>query len=362
MFGIRTRQMAAVLVASLASPVALMAQWNFGNDCSCYSPQQYVAAPAPVVTASCQCMQPVTTMVAKQVQVTAYRPEQTVEKRPVQRVRMVSREATAYRQEMETRTIEVPAVTYQTVTEMQTKMVNKGRWQTQVQPVAKMAPCQYDSRPGMVGSMNRMGYQMRSALQPNFTTSRQFIPQVCQCTVPVQRQVAVQTTRKIVQSVPKTVAYKTTQQVAEYFTDYENVTITTMKPYTTTQTVQEARVHMAFIDPNTGMAIAPQGTQTASEPQPTPAQSAEKDAPPATGLHKPISYPKPVKPAPSNDNRISHKDSAPKSLDSGAVKPVTRRAATVAATGSDGWKTHAPTANELPASKMGQGKSSVVSK
>lgn len=360
MFRIRTRQMAAVLVASLASPVALMAQWNFANDCCISTPQQYVAASAPVVTSACQYMQPVTTMVAKQMQVTAYRPEQTVEKRPVQKMRWVAREATAYRQEMETRTIEVPAMTYQTVTEMQTKMVNKGRWQTQVQPVVKMAPYQYDNRQGMVGSMNRMGYQMRAALQPNFTTSRQFIPQVCQCSVPVQRQVAVQTTRKVTQLVPKTVAYKITQQVAEYYTDHENVTVTTMKPYQTTQTVHEARVHMAFVDPATGMAIAPQGTQTAAEPQPT--RAAENDDPPTDVERKKISYPKPAKSSSSIDNRIIRQESTSKTLGLVLVKPVTRRAATVATTESDGWKTHASTPNELPASKVGQGKSSVVSK
>ena len=88
MFGIRTRQLATVIVASLASPMALMAQWNPFADCCC-------STPAPVMTTATQCMQPVTTMVAKQMQVTEYRPKQTVQTRPVTKMRMVSKPVTA---------------------------------------------------------------------------------------------------------------------------------------------------------------------------------------------------------------------------------------------------------------------------
>ena len=355
MFGIRTRQLAAVVVASLATPVALMAQWNPFGDCSCYTP-----TPAPVVTTACQCMQPVTTMVAKQMAVTEYRPRQTVETRPVTKMRMVSQPATAYRQVMETKTVEVPAVTYQTVTEMQTKMVNKGHWQTITKPVAKMAPCQYDNRPGMMASMNRLGYQMRTGLQPNYTTHRQFIPQVCQCTVPVQRQVAVNTTRRVTYNEAKMVAYQTTQQVAEYYTDSERVTVTTMEPVTVTKMVHVPMTQMAFVDSVTGMAIAPQATQTAQEPQPT--RAAENNAAPATGLHKGISYPKPT-PVPANDHRVIRHDSAPNTLDRATVKTGSRTTqAAVASTGTDGWKAHKPAANELPAPQTASGRISVASK
>ncbi len=352
MFGIRTRQLAAVIVASLASPMALMAQWNPFGDCSCYTP-------APVVTTATQCMQPVTTMVAKQVQQTEYRPKQTVQTRPVTKMRMVSKPVTAYRQVMETKTVEVPVMSYQTVTEMQTKMVNKGRWQTMTQPVAKMAACQYDSRPGMMASMNRMGYQMRTALQPNYTTHRQFIPQVCQTTVPVQRQVAVNSTQQRSYVEAKMVAYQTTQQVAEYYNDTEQVTVTTMEPFTVMKTVSVPMTQMAFVDPYTGMAIAPQGTQTAQEKEPT--RAAENGTPPTGNPLKGISYPKPA-PVPANDNRMIRDDSAPTSPARVIVQPVTRRKpAAVAATGTGGWKAHTPAANELPGPKTASGKVSIAS-
>ncbi len=361
MFGIRTRQMAAVLVASLASPLALMAQWNAASNCNCYTPQQYVAAPAPVVTTACQCLQPVTQMVQQQVKVTAYRPKQTVEKRPVQRLRTVAREVTAYRQEMEARTVEVPVMTTQTVTEMRQQTINKGRWQTFVQPIPKMAACQYDNRPGMIGSMNRMGYSVRSAVQPNSVTHRQFIPQVCQCTVPVQKQVAVQTMRKVTYNVPKTVAYKTTQQVAEWYTDQENVTVTTMEPYTTTQTVSVPTTRMAYVDPYTGMAIAPQATQTAREKEPT--RAADNNSPPSGEVHKGISYPKPAAQAPSRDSRVIRNESSPATPVRTVVQPNSRGASpSVASTGAGGWKAHTPSAQEIPALKAAHNRNSVVSK
>ena len=347
MFGIRTRLLATAVVATLSSPVALMAQWGAAlSDCGCYAP-----APAPVVTTSCQCLQPVTQMVARQMQVTEYRQAQKVEKRAVQKVRMVSKPATAYRQVMEARTVEVPAMTYQTVTEMVPKTINKSRWQTISQPIPKMAACQYDSRPGMMGKMNRLGYQARTAFQPNFVTHRQFIPQVCQCNVPVQRQVAVPTTRKVTYNTAKTVPYETTHQVAEYYTDYEDVTVTAMEPVTVTKTVHVPVTRMAVVDPYTGMAIAPQGTQTAREP--TPVRSAEnKDAPPAGALHKGISYPKQMEAAPANDHNVIRHDA-----------PVSHRAAaTVVSTGTDGWKAHKPASPESTTPKTLGGKSSVVSK
>lgn len=353
MFGIRTRQSVAVIVASLASPLALMAQWNPFGDCSCHTP-------APVMTTATQCMQPVTTMVSKQMQVTEYRPKQTVQTRPVTKMRMVSKPVTAYRQVMETKTVEVPTVSYQTVTEMQTKLVNKGRWQTMTQPVAKMAPCDYDSRPGMMASMNRMGYQMRTALQPSQTTHRQFIPQVCQTTVPVQRQVAVNTTQQRSYVEAKMVAYQTTQQVAEYYTDSEQVTVTTMEPVTVMKTVSVPMTQMAFVDPYTGMAIAPQNTQSAQEKEPT--RAAENDNPPSGALHKGISYPKPA-PVPAQDDRMIRNDSTPINPTRAIVQPVTRRTQpAVAATGAGGWKAHTPAANELPGPKTAPGKISVASK
>ena len=356
MFGIQTRQLAAIVLATLASPLAVMAQWNTAGGCSCYTP-----TPAPVVTMASQCMQPVTTMVAKQMAVTEYRPKQTVESRPVTRMRMVAKPVTAYRQVMETKTVSVPATTYQTVTEMRSQTINKGRWQTITQPVPKMAACQYDNRPGMMGAMNRMGYQMRTGLQPNFTTHRQFIPQVCQYNVPVQKQVAVATTRQVTYQEARMVAYQTTQQVAEAYIENEKVTVTTMEPVTVTKTVQVPMTRMAFVDPYTGMAIAPQETQTTQEKQPT--RAAENDDPPTGGVYKGTSIQKPSKTPVANRSELNPQDAAPKSLDRTIVQPVSRRVqASVASSGADGWKAHTPSLSELPAPKTVTGRISVAAK
>ncbi len=354
MFGIRTRRLAAVVVATLSSPMALMAQWGMPSDCSCSSPQQYVAAPAPVVTTACQCLQPVTHMVAHQVQVTEHQQVQRIEKRPVTRMRTVSKQVTAYRQEMENKVVEVPAVTYQTVTEMQDRTINKSRWQTVSQPVPKMSSCQYDNRPGFTGSMNRMGYSMRTAFQPNFVTHRQFIPQVCQCKVPVQRQVAVQTTRQMTVSTAKMVPYQTTQQVAEAYTDYEDVTVTTMVPHTVTKTVHVPTTRYALVDPNTGMAVAPQETQTAKEPTPA-TRAAENNSAPTNGTYKGTAIPKPATNRAVTTRRSIDNDAA--------TQPVTNRTPpTVASSETGGWKAHTPTASQLSAAKNSATKNSVAAK
>lgn len=353
MFGIRTRTMMAAMVATLTSPVALMAQW--GSDCSCYTPQQYVTAPAPVVTTACQCLQPVTQMVAREMQVTEMVPKQTVEKRPVQKVRYVAKKATAYRQVMETKVVEVPAVQYQTVTEYQTKITPKTQWRTVVQPVPKMAACQYDNRPGVIGSMNRMGYQMRSAFQPSTLTYRQQVQQVCQCKVPVQRQVAVQTTRKVAYQEAKMVPYETTQQVAEYYTDYENVTVTTMEARSVTKTVHVPTTTFAMVDPFTGMAIAPSTTTQAAKPDPQPTRAADSD-PPTDDQHRKISYPKPTA-QPTNDHNVIRKSSSDPAQSQ--VVKVTRKSATVA--DSDGWTSHTPAKSELPVAKTAKAKAAVAS-
>ena len=346
MFGIRTRTLAAVVVATLSSPVALMAQWGAAQDCSCSAPQQYFAAPAQIVSTACQCMQPVTQMVSRQMQVTEHVPEQRVEKRAVQRVKWVQQEATAYRQVIDSKVVEVPTVTYQPVTEMQTRTINKSHWQTISQPVPKMASCQYDNRPGMMASMNRMGYTMRTAFQPNFTTHRQFIPQVCQCKVPVQKMVAVQTTRQQTINTARMEPYKTTQQVAQYYTDYEDVTVTAMVPKTVTKTVMVPHTTMAFVDPVTGMAIAPQGTQTATQPEKQPTRAAESNAPPTTGNFKETSIQKPT------TNRV---------VSQSTTKPVTRSVKPSTVASGDGWKAHTPAAQKMASPAVPNSKNAMVS-
>jgi hypothetical protein len=361
MFGIRTRVMAATLLATLSSPMALMAQWGMFNDCSCYTP-----TPAPIVSQASACYQPVTQMVSQQMEVTEFKTVQREEKRPVQKMRMVSRPVTAYRQVVEAQTVEVPVTSYQTVTEMVPRTINQSRWQTVSQPVAKMSPCQYDNRPTLMGRMNRISYSMRSSMQPNTITHRQFVPQVCQVNVPVQRQVAVQSTRQVTQHVAKMVAYQTTQQVAEAYTDYETVKVTSQEPVKVMRTVQVPVTRMAQIDPITGAMMVPSNTQTVEEKQPTRAAEGNDPTPNGT-LPKNISYPKPAKAAPSNDRAVIRRDSSPEPSRV-AVTPVRPRAASasasVATVETAGWKAHKPSTSktEIAGPKLVISKSAVASK
>jgi hypothetical protein len=356
MFGIRTRVMAAAVLATLSSPMALMAQWGMFNDCSCYTPTA-----APIVSQASACYQPVTQMVSQQMEVTEHRTVQREEKRPVQKMRMVSRPVTAYRQVMDTKTVDVPVTNYQTVTEMVPRTINQSRWQTVSQPVAKMSPCQYDNRPTLMGRMNRMSYSMRSSLQPNTVTHRQFIPQVCQVNVPVQRQVAVQSTRQMTYNVARMEAYQTTQQVAEAYTDYETVKVTTLEPYKTMKTVSVPVTRMAMIDPFTGAAMVPSNTQTAEEKQPT--RAAEGNDPTPNGATtKGISYPKPAKAAPSNNQSVIRRDSSSEPNRTPVTPVRSRASASVAVVESTGWKAHKSTKSEVAGPKLVISKSAVASK
>ena len=362
MFGIRTRVMAAAVLATLSSPMALMAQWGMFNDCSCYTP-----TPAPIVSQASACYQPVTQMVSQEVDVVEYKSVQRDEKRPVQRVRWVSKPATAYRQVMEAQTVEVPVTSYQTVTEMVPKTVNQSRWQTVSQPVAKMSPCQYDNRPTLMGRMNRVSYSMRNAMTPNTITHRQFVPQVCQVNVPVQRQVAVQSTRQVTQHVAKMVAYQTTQQVAETYTDYETVKVTTLEPYTTKKTVQRQVTRMALIDPVTQQAILPSNTtQSAQEKEPTRAAESE-DTNTNGQLPKSTSYPSPAKKVTSNERGLVRREPSADPSRS-AVTPVRSRVApapapaSVATVETVGWKAHKSSKAEIAGPKLMISKTSVAAK
>lgn len=161
--------------------------------------------PRPTYASMTSCYQtvPVTSMVEsrEKVQVGTWK---TVQE---------SREYTVMTPKTEYRDMEITEMKYQTVVENQTVTRDTGRWITQYHPVAKYSPCQVDPRPGMIGWMNRTGYSLRSALLPNYTTSRQYVPNVTTVNVPVTRQVAIPT-RRIVR-VPETrlVAEKRVEQV-----------------------------------------------------------------------------------------------------------------------------------------------------
>src|SRR6188472_4504391 len=84
-----------------------------GAQAQFYDPCNTCATPVTVMANPCPCMQPVTTMEDRQVQVTAYCDEERPYKKPVIRTVMEDRQVTAYRTVNETRTAEVPGVAYQ---------------------------------------------------------------------------------------------------------------------------------------------------------------------------------------------------------------------------------------------------------
>jgi hypothetical protein len=216
-------------------------------------------------------MQPVTETVYRDVPVTEYRQETRTVRKPVLRTVYEDQAVTAYRQIMIPQTVEVPSVSYQTVTECQPITVNRSFWRTVYQPVQKGCACDYDSRPGLMGWMNRQSYEMRMAFTPNYITRREFVPNVQAYNVPMQRTVAVPSTRSVTYNVAKLEPYQTTQKVARTITEYIDQEVTAYVPYTTTKTVAVGtRTRMAYVDPFGG------GSTTALGP--TPDRTAEQRA------------------------------------------------------------------------------------
>jgi len=149
----------------------------------------------------------------------------------------VEQPVTAYRPVTEQKTINVPTVNYQNVTEYQTVQRNCGYWQSQYQPVAKCAPCQYDSRPGLLGWMNRTGYSVRQSFTPNYTVQRQYVPRVVAQTIPINRTVAIRSERQVTYNVTKMVPYQTTRKVAVNKVRYVDQAVTAMRPVTVMRSV-----------------------------------------------------------------------------------------------------------------------------
>lgn len=212
----------------------------------------------------CQPVQPVAQTCYQTVPVTEYRQEQRTVLKPITEMKTVQQEVTEYVPVTEQRTAEVPHVTYQNVTECRTVTRDLGGWQTQYQPVAKMAPCQYDSRPTFGGWLNRTAYSIRSSFTPNYRAIRSYQPNVVTQAVPVTRQVAVRSTRKVTYNVTRYEARKSTRTVQVPTTRYERVVENVNVPVTVYRTVP------------TGTAItygvAPYGmtTQTVLGPTPDP--------------------------------------------------------------------------------------------
>ena len=212
----------------------------FGSSCGC----------GPVAGASVSAytpIQPAYSACYQTVPVTSYVQEKQTVEVPTYETAWETRDVTTYRPVTQTKEVEVPTVNYQNVTEYQTMNRDMGRWITRYHPVAKYAPCQVDPRPGVIGWFNRTGYSMRTAFMPNYTTSREYMPNMVTCQVPVTRQVAVRGTQRV--------SVQETRMVADTRQEKVQVQKLVMK--------KEQRVVMR---PETAWRTVPIGTATAFAP------------------------------------------------------------------------------------------------
>ncbi len=294
----------SVSVTSIAE-----AQWYPASQgCGCSQPMAAPISynPCPVVQMvqinPCPCLVPVQETVYREVPIVEYRAEERTVQRPVARTEYVDRPVTRYRTEYETRTAQVCQMCNQQVTECRQQVVNRSHWQTVYQPIPKMAPCQYDPNPTLLGWMNRTGYSLRSAFTPNYIPRRQFVPNVTVQNIPVTRTVSVPQMQEVAYQVAKMVPYEDTERVAVTRIEQVEETITVQVPFTTTRTVA--------VGTQTRYAYAPIGgsTGTTSATAPTPARPQT-----AEGNH---SDPRPVQQAnpisfPSTNSGTSNPNPAP---------------------------------------------------
>jgi hypothetical protein len=174
---------------------------------------------------------------------TEYRPVVENQTAMVQTVAYQNVPQTEYRPVVEQQIRQVQDVAYQNVTEMQCRQRDVGGFVTQYRCRPTVAPCAYDNRPGLLGSLNRGFYQARMAVTPAVVAERTYVPNVITEQVPVTRQVAVPTTRQVAYNVTKMVPYQTMRQVAVPATRQVAYQVTKMVPYTTMRqvAVQETR-------------------------------------------------------------------------------------------------------------------------
>jgi hypothetical protein len=239
--------------------------WGFGNQC---------CNPCPQACCVQTCMQPVSVPCYRQVPVTHYEPyEQTVMK-PVCRTEYIEQPITVCKPVLETKVAEVPECTYHPVTEFYPCTKDYGRWQTFCHCCPRISPCQYDPNPGLIGWMNRTGFEMRMAFTPQYTYERRWVPNVITTQVPVTRQVAVQSVRRVTYNVTRMqteiehrrVAINRVDMVPERITLQRPVTVMTQVPIGTT---------VAWVP--AGSLAGGLGTATALGPTPDPISARGRD-------------------------------------------------------------------------------------
>lgn len=222
-----------------------------------------VCCPPPIRVQPAVCNVPVTEM----------QEFRQVVQRPVVEQKFVDQPVTEYRQVVETKTAEIPTVSYQPVTEMHTVQRDCGRWTTQYHCRPKMAPCQYDGRPDLLGFLNRTQYSVRMAFTPDYYAERTYQPNVMAYQVPVTRQVAVRGTQTINYQVAKVVPIHTTRRVAVNTVRMVAEEVVTRRPVTVMKPVPFGSAY-AY-----GVPFGGSTTTTALQPVPDPRTSAT-----ATGI------------------------------------------------------------------------------
>jgi hypothetical protein len=255
-------------VVPLLGALGLLTQAASGNAQGWFPPNNACCNPCPTCCAApVTCMQPVSVPCYRQVPVTHYEPyEQTVMK-PVCRTEYIEQPVTVCRPVVEQRVAEVPECTYHPVTEFYPQTRDMGGYQTFCHCCPRMSPCQYDSNPGLFGWMNRTGYEMRMAFTPQYTYERRWVPNVITTQVPVTRQVAVQSVRRVTYNVTRMqteiehrkVAINRVDMVPEKIVMHRPVTVITQVPIGTS---------VAWIP--AGSLVGGSSTATALGPVPDP--------------------------------------------------------------------------------------------
>lgn len=256
MLRLRTRLFAGIIATAAFTPAAQAQYWpNSGGACCGQAPP--MLAMNPCCNPQPVCMQAIPQTVYRDVPVTVYKPVKETVQVPVCRTVYEDRPVSIMRQVMETKTCDVQSVSYQTVPECKQVCVNRGYWQTTMQPVPKMAPCQYDQRPTLLGELNRLSYATRMTFTPDFIPRRDYIPQTQMVNVTTNRVVAVPTVRQVSYNVARMVPDQITQKFARVVTDMEAREVTALKPFTENRRMAVGTTYQyAYIDPATGTATA----------------------------------------------------------------------------------------------------------
>jgi hypothetical protein len=212
------------------------------------------------------------------VPVVEYQPVKQVVRRAIPEVQMVEKQFTEYVPVTEQKTVEVPTVSYQDITEQRQVTKNMGYWQTKYAANCKPRPCDYDSRPNFLGWMNRTGFQMRSAFQPSHVATREYVARTCVQTIPVTRRVAVQGTKQVTYNVTSYTAKTVNRQVPVTKVTYRDEEVTVQRPMTVMRTVPIGS-QMAYAPGAYGTAYLPYGaypTQIVTGPSPDPIGTARQ--------------------------------------------------------------------------------------